>query len=642
MILSQIALLPKTQCRLILKRAVRFLPILSFFLIFGVSSPLKAINSINVGSLTESVVQTAINSASAGEEVNLPGGTVTWTSPLVITNNIFLSGAGSANTIIIDDIPGGSFNYLIEWNTLSNFTECELSGFQFQDGNGTSHPDYRPEVQFNGFCPVCRVTGCLFLNLSDVGVAYYDGTYGCVDHCQFDTTNFANQIDCYNGALGGFQSYNQDGENEYGDISYATPVTYGNTNWWIYIENCSFWYPSYISALNDARAGTRVVFRNNTVTNMYFQFHGTESSGRVRGGRACEIYNNLFVNNAAGYVNQGNALGFRSGTGIIFSNTFVGYSSIIGFSQFRATEAFGPYGGANGVDPWDTNGGLVATGKFTGPSGQGWLTDSSANWAPGQWVGGLNGNTNWAYELVDITQGGTNYNENENLVNFLIVASNGVNTVYTTPNHLGGEISWNTGDTYGIYKSYAQLDQPGRGLCDLLSDNAPNSGMPYDTVTGGTNWPNQACEPWYQWANTLNGTTGYFSSSIGYAPGGYFYPVIIQGRDYFDNTVKPNYTPLPYPYPLDTTNYVSFVPTFSLTVVSGTGSGNYTNGAVVSISANQSNTLTNGAFGFWSGSYIANINSANTTVTMPAANLTVTAIYNPNPPPPPSVQPAGQ
>lgn len=617
--------------------AVHFWQILSIFLIFGLSNGMNAAVIVtNVPSLTESAVQGAINSAVPGEVVQLPAGTATWTSTLVINNNISLVGAGSKQTIIVDEIPSSSFEYLIEWNTQSNYTKCELNGFQFQDGpsQGVNHPDYKPEVQFNGFCPVCRVTGCLFQNLADVGVAFFDGTYGCIDHCLFPTTYFANQVLCYNGALGGYSA--ADGENEYGDISYATPVTYGTTNWWIYIEDCGFSYngPNYWSAVNDARAGSRVVFRHNCVTNMIFQFHGTETSGRIRGGRACEIYDNFFINNAVGYTNQGNTLGFRSGTGVIYSNIFVGWSTIIGLSQFRATQALVPYGGANGLNPWDNNGGLVATGTYTGPSGQNWLTDSSANWAVGRWVGGWpgSGNTNWAYELVDVTQGGNNYYENENLVNFSVIESNGVHDIYYPPNHLGGIITWNTGDTYAIYKCYGQLDQPGRGLCDLIGDNAPSSGQPYDTVTGKTNWPNQIVEPWYQWDNTNNGYSAGFAPNIGYFQWGYFYPIIMAGRDFFDNTVKPGYTPLPYPYPLANTNSTSTPPTYSLTVIDGTGSNNYTNGQIVNISADAPATVTNAVFAYWSGQDIANTNSANTTVTMPASNLTVTANYVPYPP----------
>jgi hypothetical protein len=83
-------------------------------------------------------------------------------------------------------------------------------------------------------------------------------------------------------------------------------------------------------------------------------------------------------------------------------------------------------------------------------------------------------------------------------------------------------------------------------------------------------------------------------------------------------TVTANYTPVP-------------PPSYTLTVVNGTGSGTYNSAAVVSISASL-NSPGNGSFTNWSGLYIANTNSANTTVSMPASNLTVTANYAPLPP----------
>ena len=84
--------------------------------------------------------------------------------------------------------------------------------------------------------------------------------------------------------------------------------------------------------------------------------------------------------------------------------------------------------------------------------------------------------------------------------------------------------------------------------------------------------------------------------------------------------MKPGYTPLVYPYPL------GGAPSYTLTVVNGSGSGSYASGTIVDISAN---TNSNEAFLVWSGLDIANTNSSNTTVTMPATNLTVTANLGP-------------
>ena len=67
------------------------------------------------------------------------------------------------------------------------------------------------------------------------------------------------------------------------------------------------------------------------------------------------------------------------------------------------------------------------------------------------------------------------------------------------------------------------------------------------------------------------------------------------------------------------------IPTYTLAVVNGTGSGSYTAGTVVNISAN---ALPAGqVFANWTGATVANANLAATSLTMPSANTTVTANY---------------
>jgi hypothetical protein len=76
------------------------------------------------------------------------------------------------------------------------------------------------------------------------------------------------------------------------------------------------------------------------------------------------------------------------------------------------------------------------------------------------------------------------------------------------------------------------------------------------------------------------------------------------------------------------TAYFMFVPTtYSLTVNSGTGDGDYEEDEVVNISADAAPS--GQQFDVWTGdtSYIANVNSASTTVTMPASAIAVTATY---------------
>ena len=73
-----------------------------------------------------------------------------------------------------------------------------------------------------------------------------------------------------------------------------------------------------------------------------------------------------------------------------------------------------------------------------------------------------------------------------------------------------------------------------------------------------------------------------------------------------------------------TANYTA-VPTYTLTVVNGAGSGNYAAGTVVPITANA--PPTGQSFVNWTGAAVANANAATTTLTMPASNATVTANF---------------
>src|SRR5439155_15423960 len=53
-------------------------------------------------------VSSAVGSAKTGDTVIVPTGTATWTTPLNITDNITLQGAGAGSTVIIDEVSRGS------------------------------------------------------------------------------------------------------------------------------------------------------------------------------------------------------------------------------------------------------------------------------------------------------------------------------------------------------------------------------------------------------------------------------------------------------------------------------------------------------------------------------------------------------
>ena len=71
-------------------------------------------------------------------------------------------------------------------------------------------------------------------------------------------------------------------------------------------------------------------------------------------------------------------------------------------------------------------------------------------------------------------------------------------------------------------------------------------------------------------------------------------------------------------------------PTYTLTVVNGSGGGSFTVGTAVTIAA--SAAPAGQAFLDWTGAAVANANAATTTIAMPAANITVTANFGTPPP----------
>ena len=141
------------------------------------------------------------------------------------------------------------------------------------------------------------------------------------------------------------------------DWDWTTPLELGNADW-LFVEDNTFnftpdgnQYP-----VNDLQNGGRVVFRNNTVNNGFFQTHDLMRNG-YPSGHAYEIYNNTFTTTI--WLHK--AIELNSGTGVIFNNAINGgWNYGIGLRDYKTA---GPkvYNGTvdvkicNGSDPVDQN-----------------------------------------------------------------------------------------------------------------------------------------------------------------------------------------------------------------------------------------------------------------------------------------------
>jgi hypothetical protein len=499
-------------------------------------------STIYAKSMANTDVIAAVALAQDGDTVVVPAGTAQWTKCVVISNAITLQFAGIGQSIVRDYIvcPQAGNNPPWSQAVVTFFTTSNklyrLSGLEVDAGliRAKTNCFVHGAVEIMGTTTGCRVDHCSFNNLNDDAIYYYNAACGVVDHCSF-----------YN--LQGVEGHalvimHESWANQsFGDGSWDTPVQWGTTNA-VYIEDCGF--TNTFSATGgwawiDSFAGAHWVFRHNFVLNGFLCNHGTESTGLFRGTRSEEVYLNTFIQSNI----YANTVSFRSGSGVLWSNTAVGYQSLANLHNYRCSDYFPYWGAADGTNVLDSNTNNSAslfTVTHTGANNSTVLVVSNANWIPNQWAG---------YSVIDINTPGT--------TNFGMIYSNSVTSAYLQGPQVHTSTMFNTGDVVRFYLVAHALDMPGSGPCAALTRD-PNTFYPLAP------WPSQAIEPVYAWGNTLDGTVGTLASP---------FPIISEGTYFFNGVAKPGYAPLTYPHPLtlvgSTLLAVAPLPPTGLRVVGG-------------------------------------------------------------------------
>ena len=287
-----------------------------------------------------------------------------------------------------------------------------------------------------------------------------------------------------------------------------------------------------LTGCTDATNGARYVFRHNTCLDIEVHTHGTES-GRYRGNRALEIYNNTF--NCTG---PGGGGGIRSGTLISHDNTWAGTKPNhqaqlnavrTAMSYYSSTV---PWGGASGDNVWDANdtsgrannttgsgsstsgqppflydSGTVTSGSGPDASGFVYLTDTTKNWTTNQWA-------NFTAKRVSDNQIDMILSNTNNTLKMLYYADS------------GGSAKWSGGDQYQIHKVVVVMDQAGRGVGDRITGTITSNTI--NSVTGTRSWPRNALEPCYSFNDVFAGDRSFIPLT-----GGFEY-TMIQNRDYYN------------------------------------------------------------------------------------------------------------
>ncbi|HEY7322761.1 MAG TPA: hypothetical protein VIE89_34795 [Candidatus Binatia bacterium] len=448
------------------------------------------------------------NQAHNGDTITLPAGILHWTTGVTINKGITLQGAGVGATVITDGVQSGQ---LIEV-TLAAGNLTRITGIEFQDGGRANRESgILHVVGSNSNGSKFRLDHCKCYNLN--GASLFDTVIGVLDHNTFVIDRTGLPVNIYDSYWNGRTQ---------GDGSWAAPTGFG-TDRFLFIEDNTFTHSdSSQKGVTDCYAGGRFVFRHNNIVNGLISNHGTESTGRTRGGRAMEVYNNTF----AGTDLNRFVGGVRSGGVLFHDNSISGYwgdSATFTLENFRNFFPFDPWGGADGTNPWDVNApNAFFTGTAAANSSNRTVTVAGVNWPPNHWAGYVIRRTS------DVCNSGS--------ISFSEILSNTSNTItysddggYPTPPPL----SFCAGDSIEIRKVLHALDQPGRALGSWVSGNPP---------VRPAGWNNQVTEPCYSWNNSTGGAPVSFSAG----------PGVRANVHYFNNTRMPGYTPYVYPHPLVT------------------------------------------------------------------------------------------
>lgn len=288
--------------------------------------------TINASSCSQSAVQSAINSASAGDTVTVPTGNCSW-SNFTLTKKITLQGAGIGATVITGDVAFGSSGSRVTGFTFTGNPAFTSNGYGFRlDHNKIQSSTWQDVLKVRDYAPI----------ISQM-------PHGLVDHNQF-----------INGRVNmeGTPYIFSDDNGRNQNILWALPFNFGGPNT-VYIEDNTFelTYAGNFNAI-DANYGGSFVARYNTLYDgLFIETHSSQEGGN-RSGKSFEVYGNIIDlrNNLS--VTGGYSYRMRGGTGFMFYNRHIGNwgNPGIPLDNVRSYASAGFGGGlCNGSSPWDGN-----------------------------------------------------------------------------------------------------------------------------------------------------------------------------------------------------------------------------------------------------------------------------------------------
>jgi hypothetical protein len=283
-------------------------------------------------SCSASDVQTALNSAGAGDVISIPAGTCNWTTQVAWTApaNVTVLGAGSLSTL------GGGDTTIIQDNyasgspllTITANTSMRIAGLTVRGGSGS--------LKSNG---VVFISGNSTLRL---------------DHVHLDSTTYSPLLNVFflwigNGTTGVLHDSIVDlhslsaiyfadgaGASGQGNEAWAAPTNFGCSSspcTYFYMEDNLFRSTTAAPGrIADRASGSRVAWRFNTIQGLSGpEIHGTGHSMDDRGARSQEGYGNRFTALSGQSQPPRDLADMGSGTSLIWGNVAEADSLKTGF-----------------------------------------------------------------------------------------------------------------------------------------------------------------------------------------------------------------------------------------------------------------------------------------------------------------------
>lgn len=275
---------------------------------------------INASSCSSSAVQSALNSAQAGDTVQIPAGTCNWTTSVTrsVPANVQIIGAGTSatgggnQTVIVDNIASGSPLLRLE---IPSTGVVRISGITFRSGSGTVKDGGTVTLYGPGFVQLDHLTldatSSANYKILNIGT----GVFGVLHSSILNLTG-TNAIYIYNGRQGSGDWM--------ANYEWSLPSGLGTADAFFIEDNIingRTGGSTYDTRVFDGFTGAKVVVRFNSVVSAVLgETHATGHAPDDRGLRTQEIYGNSVTSPLAKAPNFA-MVDVGSGTGVIWGNS---------------------------------------------------------------------------------------------------------------------------------------------------------------------------------------------------------------------------------------------------------------------------------------------------------------------------------